>query len=216
MQEIEHTNQQQAARTRKLEGSSLRTAKTRRRIGPRAHDCRKYRTQTSSKLHALGSLRDPPSVQPRHVVELDQVLTVASTTNAEAVKRCRNIEDGDISNRKPKRSKCNNGEPKRRISQSKENFIKAWLRPTDNENPLGELGLVPADDMAPPSLDDSGASTAVTSSTRKSDKSSVGPYDSDFRKSLGYRNIYIERKKPPKGLVWRAREIIMAALVSRG
>ena len=31
---------------------------------------------------------------------------------------------------------------------------------------------------------------------------------------MGYRNIYIERKKPPKGLVWRAREIIMGPRLS--
>jgi hypothetical protein len=84
----------------------------------------------------------------------------------------------------------------------------------DNKNPLRELGLMPADDMAPPSLDDSRASTAVTSSSRKSDKFSVGPYDLDFRKSLGYRNIYIECKKPLKGLVWRAREIIIGLCLS--
>jgi hypothetical protein len=67
---------------------------------------------------------------------------------------------------------------------------------------------MPADDMAP-SLDDSGAYTAVTSSTRKSDKSSVSPYNSDFRKSLSYHNIYIEYKKPSERLVWRARKIII-------
>jgi hypothetical protein len=95
---------------------------------------------------------------------------------------------------------------KPRINQSKGDFIKAWLSSTDDEKPLRELDIAPEGDMALPSSDDSGASTALTSG--KSDKSSVTPYDSDFRNSLVYRNIYINRKKPPMELIRRVREII--------
>src|SRR5205814_3726032 len=128
----------------------------------------------------------------------------------EAVKRSRGIGDGGLPNHDAKRPNRNDtAESNRRIDHSKEKFVKAWLSSTDDENPLGELDLVPADDMPLPSPDGSGASTALTSPSTKSDKSSVGPYDADFRDSLGYRNIYINRKKPPMELIRRARAITM-------
>lgn len=62
--------------------------------------------------------------------------------------------------------------------------------------------------MPLPSPDDSGASAAFTLSSNQSDKSSASVKDTDYRKSLGYRNIYIDRKKPPTGLMRRAKEIV--------
>jgi Variant SH3 domain len=62
--------------------------------------------------------------------------------------------------------------------------------------------------MTLPSPDGSGASTALISSSNKTDKSSASVRDTDYWKSLGYRNIYIECEDPPVGLMKRAKEII--------
>lgn len=65
--------------------------------------------------------------------------------------------------------------------------------------------------MPLPSPDGSGASAAFTSSSVKSDKSSASVKDTDYRKALGYRNIYIECEEPPVGLMKRAKEITMGS-----
>ena len=56
-----------------------------------------------------------------------------------------------------------------------------------------------------PSLDNSFGGTISTS--RKSEKSAVSVRDLDYRQSLRYRNIYIEREKPPPELVRRAQRL---------
>ena len=67
--------------------------------------------------------------------------------------------------------------------------------------------MVVAEDMPLPTPDGSGASDVLTSSN-KSNKSSASVHDTDYRKSLGYRNIYINRKDPPIELMRKAKEII--------
>ncbi|KAI9853849.1 MAG: hypothetical protein M1813_001795 [Trichoglossum hirsutum] len=118
-------------------------------------------------------------------------------------KRHRNIEDQAY--HKAKRSKRDNvGESKLGINQGKYEFIKAWL---SDEKPLRKLDSVQADDMPLPPSNSSDASIARTSSG-KSDKSSVTPYDSKFRESLGHHNIYINLEKPPAEAIWRASGIV--------
>lgn len=56
-----------------------------------------------------------------------------------------------------------------------------------------------------PSLDNSFEGTISTS--RKFEKSAASVHDSDYRQSLRYRNIFIEREKPPPELVRRALRI---------
>ena len=136
--------------------------------------------------------------------------------NAEAVKRRRHIEDEDLSPPDAKRTGHNHAaDSKPRINHSKVKFVEAWLstscEATDDENSLAALNLVGADDMPLPSPSDSGASIALTSSSKKSDKSSASVKDTDYRKSLAYRNIYIECEDPPIGLMRRAKEIITAS-----
>jgi hypothetical protein len=92
------------------------------------------------------------------------------------------------------------------MNHSKGKFVEAWLstscEATDDENPPAALDLVAADDMP------LGASAAFTFSSNQSDKSSASVRDADYRESLGYRNIYINREDPPVGLIKRANEII--------
>lgn len=59
-----------------------------------------------------------------------------------------------------------------------------------------------------PSPRDSGALTATISSSRKLERSTASVHDTDYRNSLRYRNIYIERHDPPVELVRRATRII--------
>ncbi|KAI9856047.1 MAG: hypothetical protein M1813_009267 [Trichoglossum hirsutum] len=61
--------------------------------------------------------------------------------------------------------------------------------------------------MPLPSLNSSDASITLTSSG-KSDKSSVTPYDSKFRESLGRHNIYINLEEPPTEAIRRASGIV--------
>ena len=61
---------------------------------------------------------------------------------------------------------------------------------------------MPRPDPLPSPLD-----TATTSSGR-SVKSTLSVHDPDYRRSLGYRNIYIEKIDPPSELMQRARNII--------
>lgn len=80
----------------------------------------------------------------------------------------------------------------------------------DNE----DLLQTPSDDMPRntgevlPSPDDTRSSIAFVSSSKRSEKSAVSVQDADFRDSLRYRNIYINREDPPVELMRRAKRII--------
>ncbi len=115
------------------------------------------------------------------------------------------------------------GESKPRINCSKDKFVKTWLNTShsfrrtsiDGENRFGELYLAAVNDIPRQPLDmplqplDGGeVGITFTSLSKKSSRSSVGPYDTDFRQSLGYHNIYIGCKEPPIELMRRAKEII--------
>ena len=63
-----------------------------------------------------------------------------------------------------------------------------------------------------PSPDNSYESTTATS--RKSEKSTASVHDRDYRQSLRYRNIYIERENPPPELMRRAQRIISRSRTS--
>lgn len=63
-----------------------------------------------------------------------------------------------------------------------------------------------------PSPDNSSEST--TSASRKSEKSTANVHDTDYRQSLRYRNIYIERENPPLELMRRAQRIIARSRIS--
>jgi hypothetical protein len=165
-------------------------------------------SKTNSNLHL------PRRAQEcKRIVSCPCHVSAIAITNAEAVKRRRHIEDEDLSPPDAKRTGHNHAaDSKPRINHSKVKFVEAWLstscEATDDENPLPALDLVAADDMPLPSPDDSGASAAFTLSSNQSDKSSASVKDADYRESLGYRNIYINRKKPPTGLMRRAKEIV--------
>ncbi|OQU94475.1 hypothetical protein CLAIMM_00829 [Cladophialophora immunda] len=53
-----------------------------------------------------------------------------------------------------------------------------------------------------------------TSTSRRSEKSALSVYDTDYRQSLGHRNIYIHRNEPPAELMQRARRIISRSRAS--
>jgi hypothetical protein len=109
-----------------------------------------------------------------------------------------------------------------RIRPDKEDFIDKWLNEscrsrrtsTENEVSIREL----SDNMfrkptgVLPSLGSSFDSTISTS--RKSEASAASVRDSDYRQSLRYRNIYIERQDPSVELVRRATRIISRLRVS--
>jgi hypothetical protein len=103
-----------------------------------------------------------------------------------------------------------------RIRPDKEDFIDKWLNEscwsrktsTENEASIREL----SDNMSRkptgvlPSPGNSFDSTISTS--RKSEASAASVRDSDYRESLRYRNIYINRNDPPVELMRRAERII--------
>lgn len=60
-----------------------------------------------------------------------------------------------------------------------------------------------------PSPRNTGCSTALTSSSKRSEKSAASVHDADFDNSLRYRNIYIERPAPPTELMQRAKGIMI-------
>ena len=117
--------------------------------------------------------------------------------------------------KRPKYS-CTEQQSKRRKRKHKQEFIENWLNEscwsrrtlTENESLFQES----PDNMprkhanALPSPRDSFTSTR--SSSGKSVKSSASVHDKDYRDSLRYRNIYVERQDPPVELMCRAKKII--------
>ena len=111
--------------------------------------------------------------------------------------------------------------PRHRLAQhttgpDKEDLIENWLEAstwsrrasTENELRLPEISAnMPRKPPAVlPSPDNSFEGT--TSTSRKSEKSAVSVHDTDYRQSLRYRNIYVNREDPPLELIRRAQRII--------
>ncbi|KAK5562146.1 hypothetical protein LTR43_012259, partial [Exophiala xenobiotica] len=102
-----------------------------------------------------------------------------------------------------------------RTRPEKEDLIENWLEEsswsrrasTENELGLPEASVNMPRKPAPvlPSPDNSFEGTISTS--RKSEKSAASVHDTDYRQSLRYRNIFIEREDPPPELMRRARRI---------
>jgi hypothetical protein len=143
-----------------------------------------------------------------------------NVVNSRAGKRRRSVKDGDLSNHDTKRPKYSYPprQSRSRLRQGKEDFIENWLsesyrsRRTSADN--GSLPQEVSDNMPRKPTKvfslprDSEASTALMSSSRKSEKSAASVHDTDYRQSLRYRNIYIERQDPPVELIRRAKRII--------
>lgn len=135
-----------------------------------------------------------------------------------AVKRRRSTENGDISSRDAKRPQRHSVRQQARPGPEcgKEEFVKSWLgtscwsrRSSANNEPLQKEVLdniprKPSDVL--PSPDNT--FNSIIPSSRKSEKSTVSVSGTDYRNSLRYRNIYIERENPPTELVQRATRII--------
>ena len=151
---------------------------------------------------------------------------VASITNVRVVKRRRSTQYGNISPRdgnRPNRPDIRE-QLKPRSGHGKDEFIKSWLstsswsRRTSAES---ETLFQEASDNMPrkavevlPSPRDSGASTALVSSSRATEKSTANTRDADYRDSLRYRNIYIEREDPPMALMQQAKRIVSRSRTS--
>ena len=149
-----------------------------------------------------------------------------SITDLRVVKPRRSIQDDDLSRKDAKRSKLQyvREQSRSRVRHDKDDFIESWLSTAcwsrrtslDNDPLLQEA----SDDMPRktaevlPSPRDSRASTALTSSSRTTEKSVASLRDIDYRDSLRYRNIYIEREDPHLELMRRAKRIISRSRAS--
>jgi hypothetical protein len=135
-----------------------------------------------------------------------------------AVKRRRSTENGNVSNRDAKHPQRHGirQQAMPRPERGKDEFVKSWLDTScwsrrsseNNETFLEEvLENMPRNTTyVLPSPDNTFSS--IISSSRKSERSTASVSDTDYRNSLRYRNIYIERENPPMELVRRATRII--------
>ncbi|KAG9781963.1 hypothetical protein KCU88_g3342, partial [Aureobasidium melanogenum] len=132
-------------------------------------------------------------------------------------KRRRCVDNGDEPNNEAKRPRHTHApQTETRRALDKEDFIEHWLLecflstvyPPEVESQLSEG----SDDMsrrpAPVLPSPGNSSEAPTSSSRKSEKSTASVHDTDYRESLRFRNIFIEREDPPPELMRRAHRII--------
>ncbi|KAK5243383.1 hypothetical protein LTS06_010849 [Exophiala xenobiotica] len=109
-----------------------------------------------------------------------------------------------------------------RTRPEKEDFIENWLeesswsRRASTENEIGppeaSVNMPPKPPAVLPSPDNSFEGTISTS--RKSEKSAASVHDTDYRQSLRYRNIYVNREDPPPELMRRAKRIISRSRTS--
>ncbi|KIW84475.1 hypothetical protein Z517_03725 [Fonsecaea pedrosoi CBS 271.37] len=138
-------------------------------------------------------------------------------------RRCEN--NGDESNHQAKR-------PRRRLAQyaearskppDKEESIENWLEgsswsrraSTEHQTHLPETVIKMHRKAAGTVLPSPGNSfESTTSSSRRSEKFTASVHDTEYRQSLRYRNIYIERENPPPELMRRAQRIISRSRVS--
>ncbi|KAH0836171.1 hypothetical protein AYO21_08626 [Fonsecaea monophora] len=137
-------------------------------------------------------------------------------------RRCEN--NGDESNHQAKR-------PRRRPAQyaearskppDKEESIENWLEgsswsrraSTEHQTHLPETVIKMPRKAAGTILPSPDNSCESTTSSRRSEKSTASVHDTEYRQSLRYRNIYIERENPPPELMRRAQRIISRSRVS--
>jgi hypothetical protein len=132
----------------------------------------------------------------------------------QTVKRRQSINSKDKSNHDAKRPRPTR-QTESRTGHSKGEFIENWLdtscwsrRSTENEAQIQEPSANMPRKDAPvfPLPGITFESTISTSS--KSKKSAASVTDTDYRQSLRYRNIYIEREEAPTELMRRAHRII--------
>lgn len=93
-------------------------------------------------------------------------------------------------------------------------YIERWLDEScpsgrtsteDETQLLGVADAMPRKSVLPSPVD---SFDRTTSTSRKSERSATSVHDSDYRQSLRYRNIYINREDPPSELMQRAKKII--------
>ena len=135
----------------------------------------------------------------------------------------RDISNCDISNRDAKRPQRHDIRQQARLRPEcgKDEFIKSWLDIScwsrrslaSNETILEEVleNMPPKTTDVLPSPDitfSSNTPSSRKSGGSKSEKSAATVNDPDYRNSLRYRNIYIEREDPPTELVRQATRII--------
>lgn len=122
--------------------------------------------------------------------------------------------------KRPRRSLVQQTEA--RTGLEKDGSIQTWLEEshwsrrasTEHQNEFAEALIEMPRKAATilPSPDNS--SERTTSASRKSEKSTANVHDTDYRQSLRYRNIYIERENPPPELMRRAQRIISRSRTS--
>jgi hypothetical protein len=138
-------------------------------------------------------------------------------------KRRRRVNDGDESVHNAKRPRHRLAQcTESRIAPNKENFIENWVDEscwsrrvsTENEAQLPEVSADMSRKLIPvlPSPRNSFESTISTS--RKSEGSAASVHDTDYRQSLRYRNIFIERENPPPELIRKAQRIVSRSRTS--
>ncbi|KAK5401673.1 hypothetical protein LTR06_011037 [Exophiala xenobiotica] len=134
---------------------------------------------------------------------------------------CANTEDEfDLPAKRPRHRLAQRTET--RTGPDKENLVENWLEDsiwsrrasTENEHRLPETSInMPRKAPAVlPSPDNSFEGSISTS--RKSEKSAASVHDTDYRQTLRYRNIYVEREKAPVELMRRAHRIISRSRTS--
>ncbi|KAF7506133.1 hypothetical protein GJ744_012197 [Endocarpon pusillum] len=202
LQEIQDVNGQRTARGRQMR-SSPKPIKTQ---------------QYSRQRQAVEQYHSPK--------EKDEGQPTVSLTNLGAqksTKRRRRVNDRDELNHDAKR-------PRHRLAQrtesrtapDKENFIENWLdescrsrrASTENETRLPGVSTNMPRKPAPVLPSPANSSESTISTSRKSEKSAASVHDTDYRQSLRYRNIYIERGNPPAELMRRAHRIISRSRIS--
>ncbi|KIX97459.1 uncharacterized protein Z520_06911 [Fonsecaea multimorphosa CBS 102226] len=193
--------------------------------------CRSPRLQeklgaTQQRIARRQEARSPqrPAVKQyyrRNAKDEDLAALAAGLGAQKSTKRqlCGNI--GDAPNHNAKRRKPRlTLHTEARIDPKKENFIEDWLdkscwsRRTSTENePRLSVESVNMPRHPTPMLPSPNNSSPSTIS-RTSEKSAVSVTDTDYRQSLGYRNIYINRIDPPAELMKRAKRIISRSRAS--
>ena len=134
-----------------------------------------------------------------------QQTQAANPERAPAKRRYRENAEDDVSHtgKRPRYKRGQNSET--RIRPDKDGLIESWLEGSSwsrlPETPF-EMPRKPA---VLPSPDDSTA--AASSISRRSAKSVASVHDVDYRESLRYRNIFVEREDAPRELIRRAQRI---------
>ncbi|KIW58743.1 hypothetical protein PV05_03241 [Exophiala xenobiotica] len=130
------------------------------------------------------------------------------------VKRRRAVDE-DESNNSPKALRRAQ-HTEARAAPDKKAFIEDWLEEScwsrraspENEAQLLEVSANMHRKPAPVSSSPGNTFESPVSTSRKSEKSTTSVYVSDYRVSLSYRSIFVERENPPPELMRRAQRLI--------